>query len=220
MCYSLYFCWSHRCSDFLFTHEESIDLRFFLWLVRAALPKETEGGYCQKELPLLLCHGAMFPPKWRLTRRHPSQSWRQGKTIFCVHQLIFAKYFEDEMHYINANNSSLYFCGPFIWRFQSPHHRQALLFYYFKINCASLECWTIIFLTRLDIETVTGNLWSEKKYSPCTQPRSQVKLTQSLDLRKQHSARETLKTLTKQYMGLSLPSLHSFHRAEHIPITQ
>lgn len=40
------------------------------------------------------------------------------------------------MRYINANNSQ-YFCGPFIWRFQSPHHRRALLFYYFNINCAS-----------------------------------------------------------------------------------
>lgn len=54
------------------------------------------------------------------------------------------------MHYINVNNSSLDFCGPFIWRFQSPHHRQALLFYYFNINCASLGCRNIIFHARYE----------------------------------------------------------------------
>ena len=36
-------------------------------------------------------------------------------------------------------------CRPFIWRFQSPHHRQAVLFYYFNINCASSGRWLIIF---------------------------------------------------------------------------
>lgn len=37
--------WSHRCSDFLFTYGESVDLQLFLWSVGAALPKETKEGY-------------------------------------------------------------------------------------------------------------------------------------------------------------------------------
>ena len=56
--------------------------------------------------------------------------------------------------------------GPFIWRFQSPHHRQAALFYYCNINCASSGCWVIIFLAirprELGRERVAGSLWSRK----------------------------------------------------------
>lgn len=56
--------------------------------------------------------------------------------------------------------------GPFIWRFQSPHHGQALLFYYCNINCASSGCWVIIFLAirprELGRERLAGSLWSRK----------------------------------------------------------
>lgn len=56
--------------------------------------------------------------------------------------------------------------GPFIWRFQSPHHRQAVLFYYCNINCASSRCWAIIFLAirprELGRERVAGSWWSRK----------------------------------------------------------
>lgn len=35
--------------------------------------------------------------------------------------------------------------GPFIWRLQSPQHRQAVLFYYFNINYVSSGHCVIIF---------------------------------------------------------------------------
>lgn len=136
-------------------------------------------------------------------------------------------------------------CGPFIWRFQSPHHRQTVLFYYFNINCASSGHRVIIFPAIRHREAgwresglwpVVREEWQPRgRRAPVPGPRPGLRGWAQRGTERGRPAGETLHTallhtcsctppsLRDFHRALpphSLPSLRDFHRAEHTPGSQ